>query len=115
MSITADDQILSKQLANRDSEATAALYHRFAPIVFSVFLRMTRDRSVAEDLVQELLVRIWNGAHGFNPDRGTLAVWIVSIARNMGIDYIRSAHVRFKHKLQPMEAADQVIPRRAWS
>ena len=108
MSVTAHDQVLSEQFRGRDPEAIATLYDRFAPIVYSLFLRITRDRSVAEDLVQELFIRVWNRAQEFNPDRGSLAVWILSIARHMGIDYVRSAHARFTHRLQPMETATDV-------
>lgn len=108
MSVTANDQALSEQLRRRDPEAIAAAYDRFGPLVYSLFLRITRDQAVAEDLVQELFLRVWNRAHEFNPDRGTLGVWILSIARHMGIDYVRSAHARFSHRLQPMEAATDV-------
>ena len=108
MSVTANDTELSEQLRNRDPEAVAALYDRFSPLVYSLFLRITRDTSTAEDLVQELFIRVWNRAGDFDPARGTLAVWIISIARNMGIDYVRSAHARFSHRLAPIESADKV-------
>lgn len=108
MSVIANDFTLSEQLQNRDPEVVAALYDRFSPLVFSLFLRITKDHAIAEDLVQELFIRIWNRSREFDPKRGSLAVWVLSIARNLGIDYVRSAHARFTHRLQPMEAAHQV-------
>lgn len=110
MSVAASDSTLSEQLRNRDPEVVAALYDRFAPLVFSLFLRITKDHAIAEDLVQELFLRIWNRAREFDPDRGSLSVWVLSIARNLGIDYVRSAHARFTHRLQPMESADHIAP-----
>jgi RNA polymerase sigma-70 factor (ECF subfamily) len=108
MSVTTSDKALADQLRARNPEAVSAIYDRFGSLVYSLFLRITRDQAVAEDLVQELFIRIWNRAHEFDPDRGSLGVWILSIARHMGIDYIRSAHARFTHRLQPMETASTV-------
>lgn len=109
MSVAANDLAISEQLRNHDPDVVAVLYDRFAPLVFSLFLRITKDHAVAEDLVQELFLRVWNRSREFDPNRGSLSVWILSIARNLGIDYVRSAHARFSHRLQPMESAHHVV------
>ena len=111
MSVTSD-QSLWCQLQSREPEAVAALYDRYGSLVYSLFLRITRDNAVAEDLVQELFIRVWNRTHDFDPNRGSLGVWIVSMARNMGIDYIRSAHVRFTQRLQPIETVNAISDQR---
>lgn len=66
-------------------------------------MRAARDSATAEDLVQELFLRVWNQAHRFDPRKGSLSVWIISIARNMAVDYARSARTRFASKLRPIE------------
>ncbi|MFL6416361.1 MAG: RNA polymerase sigma factor [Bryobacteraceae bacterium] len=76
-------------------------------VVYSLFLRITRDQSVAEDLVQELFIRVWNDIHSFDPSKGALGVWILSVGRNMAIDYVRSVHARFSARLESMEHADR--------
>jgi RNA polymerase sigma-70 factor (ECF subfamily) len=100
------DGDLIEQVRRRGSEALAILYDRYSQIVYSLFLRTARDRATAEDLVQELFLRVWNRAHYFDAQKGSVGVWILSIARNMLIDQVRSAHGRFSAKLRPIEEAE---------
>src|SRR6185312_10103209 len=93
---------LFERLRTRDPEALEAAYDRYSALVYSVFLRITRDQSVSEDLVQDLFIRVWTHVHSFDPSKGGLGVWITSIARNMAIDYVRSAYARFSTRLTPM-------------
>lgn len=101
------DAALIERLRGRDPDALAAAYDRYSSIVYSLFLRITRDQSVAEDLVQELFIRVWSHATSFDARKGALGVWILSIARNMAIDHIRSAHARFANRLRPIEHAER--------
>jgi RNA polymerase sigma-70 factor (ECF subfamily) len=102
------DQDLIDRLRNRDPEGLAAAYDRYGPIAYSLFLRIVRDQSAAEDLVQELFIRLWNRSREFDPNRGTLGIWILTIARNMAIDHVRSAKVRFAMRLRPIEHIDHL-------
>jgi RNA polymerase sigma-70 factor (ECF subfamily) len=107
MSDPTSEVALVERLRDHDPEGLEAAYDRYSAVVYSLLLRITRDQSVAEDLVQELFIRIWNQINSFDPSKGAFGVWILSIARNMGIDYVRSAHARFSARLQPMEQADK--------
>jgi RNA polymerase sigma-70 factor (ECF subfamily) len=55
-----------------------------------VILSIVRDGAVAEDLVQETFLRVWNRIHAFEPARGALGPWLLAIARNRAIDHLRS-------------------------
>ncbi len=101
------DAELIAGLRKRDAAALSALYDRYGHIVYSLFLRITRDESTAEDLVQELFLRLWNHAHDFDEAKGSAGVWILSIARNMAIDHLRSAGARFATRLRPIEQAER--------
>lgn len=103
------EEELIEKLRRRDPDALAAAYDRYAPMVYSLFLRITRDRTTAEDLVQELFIRLWNRSRRFDPSKGSLGVWILSIARNLGIDHVRSAQARFKAKQQPLDQTDDLL------
>jgi RNA polymerase sigma-70 factor, ECF subfamily len=107
MSDLSSELALVERLRNRDPEALEAAYDRYSAVVYSVFLRITRNQSAAEDLVQELFIRVWTHISSFDPSKAALSVWILSIARNLGIDYVRSAQARFSARLQPMEHADR--------
>ncbi len=99
---------LIEKLRARNPDAIAVAYDRYGSLAYSVFVRVTRDQSVAEDLVQELFLRVWNKGRDFDPAKGTLGVWILSIARNIAIDHVRSAHARFQTRLRPIEQTDQL-------
>jgi RNA polymerase sigma-70 factor (ECF subfamily) len=106
MSDTRSDAELVQKLQKRDPDGLADVYDQHAQLVYSLFLRITRDETAAEDLVQELFMRVWNRAKEFDQQRGALGVWIVSIARNMAIDHVRSAHARFAQRVRPLEYVD---------
>ena len=99
---------LIERLRARDADAIATVYDRYGGLAYSLFLRVTRNQSVAEDLVQELFLRIWNKSRDFDPNKGTLGVWILSIGRNIAIDYVRSAQAKFQTKLKPIDTTDQL-------
>jgi len=99
---SSESELIDK-LRKRDPEGLASAYDRYGRTAYALFARITRDRGVAEDLVQELFLRLWNRGQEFDASRGALGVWVLSIARNMAIDYVRSAQTRFASRLRSME------------
>jgi RNA polymerase sigma-70 factor, ECF subfamily len=97
---------LVEKLRNNDPDGLADAYDRYGRVVYSLFVRITHDQSAAEDLVQELFLRLWNRRRDFDANRGALGAWLLSIARNMAIDHIRSAQARFQSKLRPIDQTD---------
>ncbi len=102
------DESIIEKLKKSDPSGLAAAYDRYGALAYSVIARITRDSSVAEDLVQELFLRVWNRISDFDPTRGTLPVWVLAIARNMAIDYIRSSQSRFSARTRPLNQTDQL-------
>ena len=90
------DEELAKRLQQRDPQAMADLYDRFGRLVYSVILAIVRDAGVAEDLVQETFLRVWNRMNAFEAGKGALGPWLLAIARNRAIDYIRSVQSRMQ-------------------
>src|SRR5579872_4368481 len=86
-----DDADLARRLRARDAGAMRELYDRYGRLVYSLILRMVRSSAVAEDLVQETFLRIWNRMQAFDEERGALGPWVLAVARNRAIDYLRSA------------------------
>jgi RNA polymerase sigma-70 factor (ECF subfamily) len=66
------------------------LYDRYSRITYSLIYRVVRNQSIAEDLVQETFIRVWNRIQGFDQQKGSLGPWILTVARNRSIDYLRS-------------------------
>jgi len=88
--ITGDDKELIERLRKRDPDAMADLYDRFSRVVYSVIFRIVRNAAVAEELAQESFFRAWNRAGSFDAERGRIGPWLLTIARNRAIDYLRS-------------------------
>src|SRR5215475_4143545 len=80
-----DDAALLERLRNRDPEAMGELYDRYSRITYSLIYRVVRNQSVAEDLVQETFMRVWNRIQGFDQQKGALGPWILTVARNRSI------------------------------
>jgi len=86
-----DDRNLAERLKRGEPPAMAELYDRYGKLAYSVIYRIVRDVGVAEELVQEAFLRVWNRAQGFDAERGALGPWLLAVARNRAIDYVRSS------------------------
>lgn len=83
------DESLLAGLGAGDSQAAAAFVRRFQARVFGLAMSMVADRHAAEDIAQETFVRAWKHAGAFDPRRGAVATWLLTIARNISVDVIR--------------------------
>lgn len=97
-----EDELIGR-LKRRDPSAMADLYKRYGKLVYSVILRVVKEAGTAEDLAQETFLRIWNRAQFFEQDRGALGPWVLTVARNRAIDYVRSVEARTAQKSTTFE------------
>ncbi len=91
------------RVVDGSQEAFAALYDLHAGAVYATACRLTSDRQLAEDVVQETFLALWNRAEQYRPDLGSLAAWLLTIARNRTVDRLRAAGRR--PTIVPMAAA----------
>ncbi len=82
---------LVREVAAGSHDALADLYDRHADAVFASAYRLTSDRGLAEEVVQETFLALWNRADTFDPSVGSLAAWLHTIARNRTVDRLRAA------------------------
>jgi RNA polymerase sigma-70 factor (ECF subfamily) len=87
----ADDAALVRAVAAGSQDALGDLYDRYVDAVFAAASRLTSDRQVAEEVVQETFLALWNRAELFDPTVGSLAAWLHTIARNRTVDRLRAA------------------------
>ena len=95
------DEALIARLAAGDTAALSLLYDRYAGAVYSLVARIVGDRQVAEDLLQEVFVRVWQRAGTFQGARGKPLTWVLGIAHNLAIDEVR------RRRRRPLEADDR--------
>lgn len=73
-----------------DRKAFDKLYSSASPKLFAVLIRILKDRSRAEDALQEVFVKVWQRADSFRADSQAPMAWLITIARNHAIDMIRA-------------------------
>ena len=84
------DWSLLERVSRKDEEALSALYDRYGALVFSETKRILRDTGAAEEILQHLFYQVWETAERFDPERGSLAGWLLVAARNRAISRLRN-------------------------
>lgn len=92
-------------IAKGDQAALGRVYDRYHRLVFSLALRVLNDRTVAEEVSQDVFLRLWHRAQDFDPARGDLIGWLVTVTRNRAIDQLRSRQQRESSAWTPMPEA----------
>lgn len=96
-------------LRNREKVAVEALYDNYSASLYGVILRIVNETELAEDILQETFVKIWQSFNGYSAEKGRLFTWMVNIARNLSIDKIRSKDFRNQSKNQELENTVNLI------
>jgi RNA polymerase sigma-70 factor (ECF subfamily) len=86
-----EDAALVREVAAGSQSALGDLYDRYVDAVYAAASRLTSDRHIAEEVVQETFLALWNRAELFDPKIGSLAAWLHTIARNRTVDRLRAA------------------------
>ena len=89
-----DDRALALGLASADRSALEEAYRRHAGVVLGLARRLTRNQALAEDVTQEVFVRLWRDPNGFDPARGSLRTYLLTITHRRAVDVIRSEQSR---------------------
>lgn len=84
-----DDTSLLRRVQQGDHEAVALLYERYGGAAYGLAYRITSDGSAAEDVVQDAFVSIWKQAPRFDPERGQVRSWLMTIVHHRAIDAVR--------------------------
>lgn len=84
-----DDSVLLGLVQRGDEQAMASIFDRYSKVVYSVALRVLRDPTAAEDVLQEIFMQIWRNPDGFVATRGSLGGWLAVVSRNRSIDALR--------------------------
>jgi RNA polymerase sigma-70 factor (ECF subfamily) len=83
------DEVLLAGMAVGEHGAAVTFVRRYQRRVFGLAYSMTGDTGIAEDVAQEAMIRVWRHAPVFDPRRGSVASWVLTITRNLAIDALR--------------------------
>lgn len=98
---TATDDSLMARVAIGDDDALLALYDRHGSRVYGLALRMLRDPLSAEEITQDVFMKVKSRARTYSAQRGVLIVWLLTITRNAALDQIR-----FQNRRPPLDDDD---------
>jgi RNA polymerase sigma factor (sigma-70 family) len=101
--ISLSEEELVLALRHREKIAVEALYDMYSASLFGVISRIITDTAIAEDVLQDTFVKIWNSFASYSTEKGRLFTWMVNIARNLAIDKIRSKDFKNQNKNQELE------------
>ena len=104
------DEELMRRLFYRDREAFEAIFERYGDLVYSTALRVLRDAHLAEDISQEIFVRIWRKPESYVAERGRFLTWLISVTRNRAVDEVRSRGRRQRYETASPEEQERELP-----
>ncbi|MCS7221607.1 MAG: sigma-70 family RNA polymerase sigma factor [Anaerolineae bacterium] len=84
-----DDTVLLQRVANGDESALLLLHTRYVNLVYSMALHILRDPSLAEEVTQDVFLKLWQKSERYDPRRGRFATWLLSVTRFAAIDRLR--------------------------
>jgi RNA polymerase sigma-70 factor (ECF subfamily) len=102
MDALSDEQLMTRLAGPEVEAALARLYDRYSRTVFGVGLKMLGDRSLAEDLTQEVFLKVWRSSGTFDPSRGGFSTWLFRVTRSVALDL----HRRRARRIHPVPEGD---------
>ncbi len=96
-------------LSSSNQKLFGILYDNYSKALFGVIKKVIEDDAVAEDLLQESFIKIWNYRSFYSTSKGRLFTWMVTIARNCSIDYLRSKQNKFDEKMSRVDTNERDI------
>lgn len=106
------DDVVAARFPSGDDDALAAAYQRWSPLVYTSAMRATGNPADAADITQAVFVSAWRGRHGFDPAKGSLPGWLMTIARRRIADHWeeRSREARRVSAVAAAEADEAMAP-----
>jgi RNA polymerase sigma factor (sigma-70 family) len=102
------DEAVVALVARSDEVALGELYDRFGRVAYGLAFRILRDRSLAEDAVQEGFMTAWRTAHRFVPERAKASTWLLTLVHRRAVDLVRRENRRRAEPLgESYEAASE--------
>lgn len=106
----AQERDVCERFRTGDERALEEIYRRWSPVIFSMALRLLGDRSDAEDVTQKAFVSAWTSRTSYDPAKGRISTWLVTIARRRIVDTLEArTRVRaLQEELQRVATPDQL-------
>lgn len=112
----ASDQLALSRICAGDAGAIAVIYDRYSKAALGLAMKIVRDVEEAEDIVHDAFLAVVERAHQYQPERGSVAGWLVTTVRNLALDRVRRrqrrehiAQEELRHEPQPIEVDPETL------
>lgn len=85
-----------------DKQAFAVLYRMYSPALYGVILKIVNDEAIAQDILQDTFLKIWEKIHTYDSSKGTIFTWMLNLARNKAIDVGRLKYEKNKIRIDDL-------------
>lgn len=82
-----------RRLKSKDSASLDYLYDHYSSALYGIILRIISDEDIAEEVLQDVFLKIWNKIPQYDAEKGRLFTWMINLARNQAIDKTRSREI----------------------
>ena len=89
-------------LEQRNQKGLSLLYDRYGPTLFGIIVRITGNKGLAEEILQQTFLSIWNNFGSYNSERGSLYTWMATVARNKALDEVRLKRHKFGQDIEQL-------------
>lgn len=105
------ESVLIEKLNQRDQVAFQWLYDQYSPALHGVVLRIMRDEEQAQDVLQDVFIKIWKNLDSYDAGKGRLFTWLLNVARNTAIDALRARKTHPTNAIRTDEENVHIIDR----
>ncbi|RYY17732.1 MAG: sigma-70 family RNA polymerase sigma factor [Cytophagaceae bacterium] len=104
-----NERLLVQRLYARDEQAMALFYKHYKCAIYNVIWRIVQHHELAEDILQESMLKFWLSFTTYNPAKGRLSTWVLNISRNLAIDRLREARYRHAQRTSSLSTAAEHV------
>lgn len=98
-----DENLLVTKLKSRNRDALGYLYDNYASALYGIISRIVSDENVAEEVLQDVFMKIWSKIDQYESSKGRLFTWMANLSRNLAIDKLRSKEIKKVGKTDNLE------------
>ncbi len=105
------ESVFVDHLLSKDEKRFGIIYDSFSRALYGVIHKIVTNDELAEDILQEVFIKIWNNASSYDSKKARLFTWMLNVARNSAIDYVRSKQGQVDKKNQPYDTCNNILER----
>lgn len=105
-------ELVAAMAAGKSGSTLTAFYEQYSSMVLALLVRMLGSQAEAEETLQEVFVELWRRAPQYDPDRGSVVAWVVTVARSRALDALRARSRRHGDRRAEYDESEVLVTER---